>query len=157
MFRRATFRFEPAVAALAVDPQLKKMQTLHKILTGEVQFKNKALVKECNVELMFGANWKTEAAAYAKGLKKAEAEIFARQIARLSLTRYTTRELAQYAANGPALVDETAKASQIADGSRLLREVGDAEFTKIVQAEAKSANWSEKEANQFIADVKGKK
>ena len=48
-------------AAPAASTTNSKQQVLHKILTGEVQFKNKALVKDSNVELQFGANWKKPA------------------------------------------------------------------------------------------------
>src|SRR3989338_4526082 len=97
----------PAPAAAAKPT---KMQVLHKILTGETQFKGKALVKECNVAAVFGANWQTELNDYAKSLPEKEKTELTRQVARLNVTRYTTRELAEFAGNGAANVDAAAKA-----------------------------------------------
>jgi hypothetical protein len=144
MFRRATFRLAEA------NP---KMQTLHKLLTGETQFKNKGLLKQCNVEAMFGAQWAQELDAYAKTLSAKDQDIIKRQVERLSLTRYTTRELAQYAVNGPTLVDQTAQASLIADGVNLRKEKGDAEFKRIVADEAKLGNWDDAKTKNFISAV----
>lgn len=134
-----------------------KMQTLHKILTGEVQFKNKALVKECNVELVFGAGWKQELTSYSASLPAAEKEVLSRQVARLALTRYTTRELAEFAANGSAHVDAAAAASNVAKGTKLLATKGEAEFTRVAQEEGALANWSNDAVAKYIASVKSAK
>lgn len=147
MFRRATMRLaEPAAAPT-------KIQTLHKLLIGEVAFKNKGLLKQANVEAQFGAQWQSELDTYAKTLSAADQAILKRQVERLALTRYTTRELAQFAVNGPALVDATAQASQIEDGVALLKKEGEAEFKRIVTEEAKLANWSDAQTSAFIASV----
>ncbi len=131
-----------------------KMQTLHKILTGEISFKNKALVKECNVELMFGKGWKDELKTYAAGLPAAEKEVLLRQQSRLSLTRFTTRELGDFAANGPANVDAAAEKANIASGLKLFTQKGEAEFVRVTKEEAAIANWTEESVNKFIASVK---
>eukprot|EP00657_Telonema_sp_P-1_P005053 TRINITY_DN22172_c0_g1_i1.p1 TRINITY_DN22172_c0_g1~~TRINITY_DN22172_c0_g1_i1.p1 ORF type:complete len:154 (+),score=65.39 TRINITY_DN22172_c0_g1_i1:89-550(+) len=101
-------RFNAVAAAVPA-----KMQTLHKILIGEVIFKNKALVKESNVEQVFGAEWKKELEAYASKLPADQKKVLDRQVARLSLTRYTTRELAQFATKGPENVDAAANAFMV--------------------------------------------
>lgn len=147
MFRRATVRFAEAGTANV------KMQTLHKLLTGEAQFKNKHLLKQSNVEAAFGAEWAKELDTYAKTLPQAEQQVLKRQVERLSLTRYTTRELGQFAVNGPELVDRTAQASLIADGVNLRKTKGDAEFKKIVNEEAKLANWDSSKVSSFISAV----
>ena len=147
MFRRATFRMAEAGAAN------NKMATLHKLLTGETTFKNGGLLKQCNVEAMFGAQWAQEFDAYAKTLSAAEQATAKRQIERLALTRYTTRELAQFAVNGPALVDQTAQASLIADGVNLRKEKGASEFNRIVSEEAKLANWDANKTKAFVSAV----
>ena len=133
-----------------------KMPTLHKILTGEVQFKNKAAVKVCNVELMFGAKWQSEFAAYSAKLPAAEKTIADRQVGRLLLTAYTTRELAQFGGNGPAGVAGAAEAQQIADGLALLKQ-GESAFTAKVQEEGKLANWTDAQVSAFIGKVKAAK
>lgn len=151
----------PAAAAFArfasdAKPLEKKskMGTLHKILTGEMQFKNKALVKECNVELMFGSNWKSELEAYAAALSAEEKAVITRQVARLALTRYTMRELSMFAGNGPAAVDDAAQKYMISEGVKLLVAKGESEFTKHVFEEAKISNWSDDTATKFVASVK---
>jgi hypothetical protein len=144
MFRRATFRFAEANT---------KMQTLHKLLTNETQFKNKGLLKQSNVEAMFGAQWAQELEAYTKTLPAADQAVVKRQVERLSLTRYTTRELGQFAVNGPSLVDQTAQATLIADGVNLRKSKGASEFNKIVQEEAKLANWDDTKTKAFVSAV----
>eukprot|EP00672_Neobodo_designis_P026329 CAMPEP_0174835392 /NCGR_PEP_ID=MMETSP1114-20130205/5384_1 /TAXON_ID=312471 /ORGANISM="Neobodo designis, Strain CCAP 1951/1" /LENGTH=144 /DNA_ID=CAMNT_0016069339 /DNA_START=60 /DNA_END=494 /DNA_ORIENTATION=+ len=134
-------------------PANNKMATLHKLLTGETTFKNKGLLKQTNVEAMFGAQWAQELDAYAKTLPAADQTILKRQVERLSLTRYTTRELGQFAANGPALVDQTAQAQLIADGVNLRKTKGAADFNKIVAEEAKLCNWDDNKTKAFISAV----
>lgn len=161
MLRRfSTVAFVPAVAArFAADAapakveKRSKMQTLHKILTGEVQFKNKALLKECNVELMFGKGWKEEFSAYAGALPAAEKEVAQRQVARLALTRYTVRELGELCANGPSTLEEATQNANIAKGVAVLKGKGEAEFTRVAKEEAALANWSEADTTKFISAV----
>lgn len=131
-----------------------KMQTLHKILTGEVQFKNKVLVKECNVELQFGANWKKELEEYSAKLSADEKKVLQRQVARLALTRYTTRELAQFGGDGSAAVDANAAEYNVAQGVAYLQSKGEAEFTRFAQEEGKLANWSADAISKYVANVK---
>ena len=159
-------RFAPAVtcalqaryqASPAAAPKASKMETLQKILTGEVQFKNKALVKECNVEAMFGPTWKSELEKYAAGLPKDQQAVLNRQVSRLALTAYTTRELAQFAGDGPAGVASYAEGHNLCEGVRLLNAKGEAEFTKIVKQEATFANWTPERTDKFIAAVKAAK
>ena len=149
-------RFAADAAAKPAEKQ-SKMQVLHSILVGKATFKNKALVKECNVEAVFGAGWKAELDTYAKGLKADEKAVLDRQVARLALTRYTTRELADFAGDGVANVDANAEAFNLKNGRALLAKVGEAEFTAAVKAEGKLANWDDARINKFIADVKAKK
>ncbi len=130
-----------------------KMQTLHKLLIGEVAFKNKGLLKQANVDAVFGSQWSTEFDAYTKTLSAADQAVVKRQLERLALTRYTTRELAQYAVNGPALVDATAQASQVEEGVALLKKEGETEFKRIVGEEAKLANWDAAKTTAFISAV----
>lgn len=141
-------------ATAAVTEKRSKMQTLHKILTGEVAFKNKALVKECNIELQFGAGWKKELQEYATKLSAEEKKVLERQVARLSLTRYTTRELALFGGAGSAGVDAAAAEYNIAQGVAYLQAKGESEFTNYVQSEAKVANWSDAAVKSFVANVK---
>ena len=146
-------------ASDAVKPVEKasKVQVLHNILVGKASFKNKALLKECNVEAVFGASWKSELAAYAKTLPAGDQKELTRQIARLSLTRYTTRELACFAGEGAANVDAAAEAENLANGVKLLQQVGPNEFAETVKAEGTRSNWSEDAINKFIASVKAAK
>jgi hypothetical protein len=146
--------FARCQAAPAVTEKRSKMQTLHKILTGEVQFKNKALVKDANIELQFGANWKSELEQYAAKLPAEEKQTLLRQVARLNLTRYTTRELAQFGADGSAAVDAAAGEYNVAQGAAMLQAKGESEFTRYVQEEAKNANWSADATSKYIANVK---
>ena len=139
-----------AVAAAAPA----KMQTLHKILIGEVIFKNKALVKESNVEQVFGAEWKKELEAYASKLPADQKKVLERQVARLSLTRYTTRELAQFATKGPENVDAAANAFMVAEARKMIAAKGEAAFVEHVNAEAKLANWTDAAVKKFIDEVK---
>ena len=115
-------------AAPAASTTNSKQQVLHKILTGEVQFKNKALVKDSNVELQFGANWKKELEEYASKLPAAEKKTVLRQAARLNLTRYTTRELAQYAGEVES-VDVVAAQANVQEGVAFFQAKGEADFT----------------------------
>lgn len=141
-------------AAPAASDKRSKMQTLHKILTGEVQFKNKALVKDCNIELQFGANWKSELEQYAGKLPAEEKQTLLRQAARLNLTRYTTRELAQFGADGSAAVNGAADQYNLAQGIAFFQSKGEAEFSRFVEEEAKNANWSADATSKYIANVK---
>ena len=133
-----------------------KMQTLHKMLLGEIQFKNKVPLKECNIELQFGANWKTELSNYAEKLQPPEKALLNRQIARLSLTRYTTAEIAQYCGDGPEAIDEVAAAANVEQGKAFLQAKGESAFLQHVNVEAANANWSEAKLKSFIDAVKAK-
>ena len=155
MFARRAIRLAAAPAP-AIEKR-SKMQTLHKILTGEVQFKNKALVKECNVELMFGAGWKSELEAYTAKLAAPEKKALQAQVQRLSLTRYTTRELAMFAGNGAEGVDAGAQSYMLCQGANMLKANGEAAFVAHVNAEAKMANWSADATKKFIENVKVQK
>lgn len=146
------FRFN--TARLSAPAASTKMQTLHKILIGEVQFKNKAAVKECNVEHMFGASWKKEITEYAAKLGAAEKQVLERQVARLNATRYTTRELATYGGNGASAIDAAARGAMVCQAIGYLNANGEAAFVQHVNAEAKNANWSDADVKKFIDEVK---
>ena len=145
-------------AATAASPAVgaTKMQVLHKILTGEAQFKNKVPVKESYVEQQFGEGWKKELAEYTATLPEAQKAVLNRQVARLSLTRYTTRELAQYAGEVES-VDVVAARANIADGVAFLKAKGESDFVAHVNKEAKLSNWSDEQKAKFIAAVKAAK
>ena len=157
MFRFNLSRLAAAQPAAAVAAKPSKMQTLHKILTGEVQFKGKALVKECNVAAVFGANWQTELNDYAKSLPKEQQAVLNKQVARLNVTKYTARELADFAGNGAQNVDAAAKAYNLAKGVEMLQKEGEAKFVEYVNVEAKNANWSADAASKYVAEVKAAK
>ena len=157
MFRVNLSRFAAATPAAVAAGKPSKMQSLHKILTGEVQFKGKALLKECNVAAVFGNNWQTELADYSKSLPKEEQAVLNRQIARLNVTRYTTRELADFAGNGAQNIDAAAKAYNVSKGAEMLAREGEAKFVEYVNAEAKNANWSADAVSKYVAEVKAAK
>ncbi|CCW69876.1 unnamed protein product [Phytomonas sp. Hart1] len=161
--RRSVCRFaasshRPKATALLPPPSPEvpshKLSVLHKLLTGEAQLRNKAFLKVCNLEHSFGANWKGEIEAYAAKLPKAAREHLRRQIARVNLTRYTTRELAMYAGEGPSYLDDVAREANLAQGKVYLDEHGVIEFETYVEAEAKNANWPDSVCKKFIKDVK---
>lgn len=153
MFRFNATRF----AAPAAVETRSKLQTLHKILLGEVQFKNKAAVKESNIEHQFGANWKKELNEYAAKLGAEEKKILDRQVARLNATRYTTRELATFGGNGAAHLDAAAHSAMVCQAVGYLNANGEQAFVDYVNKEAKNANWSKSQAQQFIDEVKASK
>ena len=160
---RRSFAFVPMTGVAATqcrfnsEKKAGKMETLHKILIGEVAFKNNAPVKECYVETQFGADWKKELTSYAGSLKADEKVILERQVSRLSLTKYTTRELAQFGGDGPAGVEGAAKASNICAAVGYLSAKGDAEFTTYVKEEGARNNWSADQVSKFVAEVKAAK
>lgn len=157
--RRSFGVFAAAAASVAAPTSASnpKMAALHKLLTGEIHFRNDAPLKACNIEHNFGANWKSEAEAYAKTLPADQKTIFERQITRVSLTRYTTRELSIYCGEGPEHVDAVARQRNIADGKAYLQNHGNEKFEAYVKAEAKNANWSEEDGKKFIDAVKAAK
>ncbi|GET93542.1 hypothetical protein, conserved [Leishmania tarentolae] len=134
-----------------------KMVSLHKILIGEVQFRNNALLKACNIEHNFGPTWKSEIEAYAKSLPAEEKNCLERQIARVSMTRYTTRELAEYCGEGPEHVDAVAREANIAQAKVYAQKNGADKLETYVKAEAKNAGWSEAETKKFMDAVKAAK
>ncbi|KAG5465028.1 hypothetical protein LSCM4_00480 [Leishmania orientalis] len=140
-------------AAVAGSNDLK-MASLHKLLTGEVQFRNGALLKECNIEHNFGANWKADMELYAKSLPADQKKILERQIARVTLTRYTTRELAEYCGEGPEHVDAVAREANIAQAKAYAQLNGTEKLEAYVKAESRNAGWSDAEAKKFMDAVK---
>lgn len=157
LMRRTFLQLSAAAAASssAVSAAAGKMKSLHKLLTGEVQFKNNAPVKVCNIEHNFGAQWQTELEAYAETLPSEEKAILQRQIGRVLLTRYTTRELALYGGDGLDQLDAKARASNIEQGKAYLEKYGEEKFVQYVEQEGKHANWSEDQVQDFIRAVKG--
>ena len=149
--RSFSLRMAAATTPVAVKG---KMQTLHKLLTGDTNFKNKALLRESNVELVFGSSWKGELNSYSAGLPTDERKILTRQVQRLSLTRYTTRELAQFAGNGVESIDAAAHTYMVAEGVKMLQVHGEAELVKYVEAEAVNAQWSVESTKKLIQSVK---
>lgn len=157
MLSRTWTRFTPAVAgaaAAAVDAKLQKAQTLHKLLTGEAKFKNDVPVKYCNVVHNFGESWQSELEEYSHTLPAEEQATLQRQISRLLLTRYTTRELAMYGGDGVEALDENARKANIEAGCEYYMKHGEEKFVQYVLQEAKFANWKEEQAQEFIEAVK---
>eukprot|EP00744_Colponema_vietnamica_P007377 GILI01010625.1.p2 GENE.GILI01010625.1~~GILI01010625.1.p2 ORF type:complete len:157 (-),score=49.47 GILI01010625.1:105-575(-) len=152
------FRVNAArLAAPAAVETRSKLQTLHKILLGEVQFKNKAAVKESHIEQQFGASWKKDLTEYAAKLGAEEKKILERQVARLNATRYTTRELANFGGNGPSNIDAAARGAMVCQAIGFLNTQGEQAFVEHVNKEARIANWSESQTQQFIQEVKSSK
>eukprot|EP00755_Sulcionema_specki_P003507 Sspe_Gene.27837::Locus_12233_Transcript_1_3_Confidence_0.600_Length_688::g.27837::m.27837 len=152
-----------AAEAAHLELQHEKMKNLLKIVTGDVQLKNRAPVKECTIEQVFGSQWKSELQqwfdkTYSAGMDKADkAAAQARlnkYLQRLSLTRYTSRELASFMLSGAHKVDELAKAQQVADAKEFIAANGDAKFVEHVKAEGKNANWTQEECDAFVKMVK---
>lgn len=142
------------LTAVSAGAENHKLQTLHKLLIGEVQFKNNVPLKYCNVVHKFGENWKEEIESYANSLPEDNRAVLQRQIARLMLTRYTTRELAMYGGDGPEKLDENARKANVDQGKVYLAEHGEEAFENYVKTEAKYANWTDEQALEFINAVK---
>lgn len=163
MMRRSLFVLAAAAApaaapaAAAASAANSKMAALHKILTGEVQFRNNAGLKVCNIEHSFGPNWRSEIEAYAKTLPAEPKALLERQIARVLFTRYTTRELAQYAGEGAQYLDSVAQAANVQQGKAYLQKNGAEKFEAYVKEAAQVANWSDADAKKFIDAVKSAK
>ena len=134
-----------------------KMQSLHSIMIGETTFKNKALLKVCNVELMFGAKWQQEYEAFTKTLPAPQMAVAKKQLGRLLLTSYTTRELSMYAGNGPNGIKGAAEGSMLCEGVGMLKSKGEAAFVAAAQEEGKLANWTTASINEYISKVKAAK
>lgn len=147
----------PAAAAAAAASSDAKMVSLHKLLIGEVQFRGNAPLKECNIEHNFGANWRADLADYAKGLPAEQKKLLERQVARVGLTRYTTRELSEYCGEGPENVDKVAREANVAQAKAYAAKHGADKLEAYVMAEAKNAGWSEADAKKFIDAVKAAK
>lgn len=141
-------------AAAATGAENAKLKMLHKLLIGEAQFKNDAPLKVCNIVHNFGEQWQTELQSYASQLPEEQRSVLERQVQRVLLTRYTTRELALYGGDGPEKLDANAKAENIAQGREFLAAHGEEKFTSYVLQEAKHANWTDAQAQEFIAAVK---
>ncbi len=155
MFRRFAVALN-AVAPAAAPQAKSKMQVLHKILTGEMQFKNKTPLKVSYVTQVFGKNWQSEINAYAAKLPAAEKTVLDRQVARLALTAYTTRELGKYLANGVENLEATAWQGQVADAKAFAEVKGIDELTKLVKAEGALVGWSTEQMDKLIAAAKAK-
>ncbi|PWV14779.1 hypothetical protein C3747_33g219 [Trypanosoma cruzi] len=161
MMRRSFCLFAAAAAtttaaASAAAPTNAKMSTLYKVLTGELHFKNKVPVKECNIVHQFGEDWESELSAYAKALSAQQKTLLERQMVRLKLTRYTVAELSDYCGDGPAHLDALAREANIEQGVAFLKEKGIEAFEKYVAEEAVNANWKPADVKKFIDAVKGK-
>lgn len=158
MLGRTFMRFIPAAAAAAVGATggaaFHKAETLHKLLLGETTFKNEVPLKYCNVVHNFGENWQAELETYARTLPAEEQEKLHRQVSRLLLTRYTTRELAMYCGDGPEKLEENARKANIEQGCEYYVKHGEEKFVAYVKKEAKYANWTESQAQEFIEAVK---
>ncbi|KPI87378.1 hypothetical protein ABL78_3566 [Leptomonas seymouri] len=146
-----------AGAAATAAPSDPKMASLHKLFTGELQFRGNAPLKVCNIEHNFGPNWRAELEAYAKSLPAEQKKVLERQVARVALTRYTTRELSLYCGEGPENVDKVAREANIAQAKAYAEKHGVDKLEAYVQGEAKNAGWSDADAKKFIDAVKAAK
>ncbi|CAJ1036798.1 hypothetical protein, conserved [Leishmania lindenbergi] len=155
---RASFVRKAASAvvcgATTATPSDLKMTSLHKLLTGEVQFRNNAPLKVCNIEHNFGPNWKSEIEDYATSLPTDQKNFLKRQVQRVSLTRYTSRELAEYCGEGPEHLDAVARDANIAQAKAYAQKNGADQLEAYVNAEAKNAGWSDAETKSFLDAVK---
>eukprot|EP01060_Flectonema_neradi_P013059 TRINITY_DN1983_c1_g1_i1.p1 TRINITY_DN1983_c1_g1~~TRINITY_DN1983_c1_g1_i1.p1 ORF type:complete len:158 (+),score=45.87 TRINITY_DN1983_c1_g1_i1:55-528(+) len=150
--------FRATGTKLCSEMQKQKMGTLYKILAGDVQFKNKAAVKDSAIVSVFGNDWKSELNAwYATEVlakldaadKKAAQGTLDRMIARLAITRYTNRELASFAAGGVHSIDAYAQADMKQKAADFIAENGKPAFDTHVAAEAKNANWDAATVDAF--------
>ena len=132
-----------------------KLPFLHKLLIGEATFKDKVPVRYSHVEKVFGSTWQAELSDWAATNLDAEARsVLQRQINRLHLTRYTTRELAQYLAKGGVRnLEKNAEAAQLADARAYLAARGEEATREMIEAEAKLANWPKAMTEKFIKKV----
>lgn len=108
----------------------------------------------CYLTHNFGPNWYDELMSYAKTLSAEERSVIERQVARVQLTQYTTRELAAYCGEGVSHLDSVAHEANVAQGKAYLQQNGEQAFDEYVQNEAVNAKWSEETLKQFIRDVK---
>ncbi|KPA81501.1 putative mitochondrial hypothetical protein [Leptomonas pyrrhocoris] len=146
-----------AAAGAATASSNPKMVALHKLLTGETQFRGNTPLKACNIEHNFGASWQSDIESYAKSLPAEQKKVLERQVARVRLTRYTTRELSQYCGEGPEHLDAVARETNIAQAKAYAEKHGADKLEAYVQAEAKNAGWSDADAKKFIDAVKAAK
>ncbi|CCW63889.1 unnamed protein product [Phytomonas sp. EM1] len=144
-------------ATPSATARTNRLSVLHKLLIGEVQFRNRALLKVCNLEHSFGAGWRSEIESYTATLPPSDANLLRRQLARVDLTRFTTRELAMYGGEGPTHLASVAREANLAQGKAFLDAKGVKAFEAYVKAEATNANWSQADRDQFIKDVKALK
>eukprot|EP01063_Lacrimia_lanifica_P033781 TRINITY_DN611_c0_g1_i2.p2 TRINITY_DN611_c0_g1~~TRINITY_DN611_c0_g1_i2.p2 ORF type:complete len:162 (+),score=74.96 TRINITY_DN611_c0_g1_i2:68-553(+) len=158
MALRATTRLFSVQAEL----QKQKMTDLYRLVTGEVQFKNKAPVKDSTITSKFGDAWRTELDAWFSGefTKKMtpEDKTVARArldkyLARLELTRYTSSELARNFSEGAHAVAANAEKENIAQAKEFMKSAGGSAFEAHVASEAKAANWSAEQTAAFIKKV----
>lgn len=146
-----------SVAAAPAKPEDVRLHALHKLLIGETQFRNGVPLKVCNIEYKFGPSWKADIEAYAKKLPADQRTVLERQVARVQLTRYTTRELGLYCGEGPRHLDRVARDYNVAQGKAYLESHGAEKFEQYVKEEAASAKWSDADAKKFIDAVKAAK
>eukprot|EP00796_Vickermania_ingenoplastis_P010989 gene10989-7633_t len=152
MMRRTFMRLTATAAAAGAESS--KLKTLHKLLTGEVHFKNDAPLKYCNIVHNFGDQWQSELEGYAAALPAEERTVLERQVQRVLLTRYTTRELAMYCGDGPDRLDETARKENINQARAFLELHGEEKLRAHVAQEAVNANWTPAQVDEFMAAVK---
>eukprot|EP01059_Diplonema_ambulator_P022959 TRINITY_DN3831_c0_g1_i1.p1 TRINITY_DN3831_c0_g1~~TRINITY_DN3831_c0_g1_i1.p1 ORF type:complete len:159 (+),score=58.64 TRINITY_DN3831_c0_g1_i1:52-528(+) len=140
----------------------QKMLTLYKIVTGDMGFKNKAPVKDATVTEVFGSGWSKDLKTWFesdftskmdKADKDAAGARLQKYLTRLSLTRYTTRELSEFMQSGAAAVDATAEAHNISQAKEFLKANGEAALKAHVDAEAANANWTADQKSAFLKKV----
>uniref|UniRef100_A0A0A9X9S1 ADNP homeobox protein 2 n=2 Tax=Lygus hesperus TaxID=30085 RepID=A0A0A9X9S1_LYGHE len=129
MQRRSMLCFATAAMSANTNDALAsgtnvKMTTLYKLLTGDVQLRNKTPVKMCYLEHNFGPKWQSELKEFAQTLSAEQRALVERQLARIQLTRYTTRELAEYGGEGPTQLYAVSRHANVVQGKVYLDEFG---------------------------------
>ncbi|KNH07415.1 myotonin-protein kinase [Perkinsela sp. CCAP 1560/4] len=148
-------KFCLAAAASAAETGSSKFAFLHKLLSGEASFQDNTPVRLSYVQQSFGENWHSELSEWANTNldKKAQATL-RRQMNRLSLTKYTNRELAEYLEDGGVRnLDLNAHATQIKDALEYFQVKGEAAFRSMVDREGKLSNWTQSMCADFIEKV----
>merc|ERR1711976_8188 len=97
---------------------------------------------------MFGSDY----GAQLKNQYKDEKELD-RQLQRIELTQYTTRELLAGLENGPTGLAAAVKQNNLQQAVDYYRAVGDAEFATYVAKEGERSNWTKSEVAAFTKEV----
>eukprot|EP00906_Rhabdomonas_costata_P030930 RCo043727 len=161
MFRRIFPVFQAADNA--------KFVTLLNLVCGKQSLKDHLPVKDASLARIFGDSWKSELQAWysqnasslgSEAVPQATLDMY---LKRIELTRYTRAELTDFGilAQGPAAVQARAEQCMLQLAAARLEELvasygaegGKEAFKNEVQREAKLANWSSSDCENFLAKV----